>query len=83
MPGNLGNRATTLKWGCDFHTLEFFFVGMISRLDLVIDLCMFLEICDVFWTSSWGVFWAKCACKWKWKKESEKGVNTKSAVKKM
>ena len=44
MPGNLENRAKTLK-GCDFHTLDIVFAGMISRLDLLID---FLQILEVF-----------------------------------
>ena len=40
----------------DSHTLEVLFAGMISRLDLVIDILMILTIFDVFCKPFWGVF---------------------------
>ena len=51
---NLENQATTL-------TLEVLFAGMISSLDLVIDLLLVFAIFDVLLTSIVGVFWVKCA----------------------
>ena len=52
--GYLGTLKMELKRRreCDFHTLEVFFAGMISRLDLVIDLLTVLEIFCFF---SFGV----------------------------
>ena len=40
----------------DFHTLEFLFAGMISRLDLVVGFLSIFEIFDVLRTSILGVF---------------------------
>ena len=47
MPGNLGNRAKTLKRVCFSH-FGHPFAGMISRLDLLIDFLQILVIFDAF-----------------------------------
>ena len=56
--GCLGTLEIELKRrrGCDFHTLDILFAGMISRLDLLIDFLQILEIIDSFWLSVWKRF---------------------------
>ena len=54
-PWNLENRTKTLK-GVNFHTLDMFFAGMISRLDLSTDFLQFLKIVESSWLSIWRRF---------------------------
>ena len=69
VPESFENTFKTLQ-KCDFHTLEAFFAGMISRLDFVSDYFVNFEIFDVLRNSILGLFW----CKKESKKSSKRGA---------